>query len=83
MTDERFIQKVIAGVDKNFKKSEEQRDKELPALTIPYSKREYERIRRLLTEINNSCDKYRLQLLNNNYIKVHKKKSWKEKPKRR
>ena len=50
MTDERFIRKIIEEVASNFKKSEEQRDKELTSLIIPYSKREYERIKRLLKE---------------------------------
>ena len=45
MTDERFIRKIIEEVASNFKKSEEQRDKELTSLIIPYSKREYERIK--------------------------------------
>ena len=73
MTDERFIEKIIIGVEKDFKKSEEQKDKELRTLTIPYSKREYQRIKRLLTQINAKCEKYRLQLLEDNFIKVHKK----------
>ena len=52
MTDERFIQKIITEVEKNFDKSEEQRNKDLPALDIPYSKRKYERVKRLLNEVN-------------------------------
>lgn len=75
MTDERFIKKIIIGVEKDFKESEEQRDKELPTLTIPYSKREYERIKRLLDQINEKCEKFRLQLLEDNFIKVHKKQT--------
>ena len=75
MTDERFIRKIIEEVASNFKKSEEQRDKELTSLIIPYSKREYERIKRLLKEINEKCKKFTLQPLSKNEIKVYKKKS--------
>ena len=75
MTDERFIRKIIEEVEYNFKKSEEQRDKELTSLIIPYSKREYERIKRLLKEINEKCEKFTLQPLSKNEIKVYKKKS--------
>ena len=75
MTDERFIQKIITEVEKNFDKSEEQRNKDLPALDIPYSKRKYERVKRLLKQINNSSERFELQLLDNDnkYIKVIKK----------
>ena len=75
MTDERFIRKIIEEVASNFKKSEEQRDKELTSLIIPYSKREYERIKRLLKEINEKCEKFTLQPLSKKEIKVYKKKS--------
>ena len=75
MTDERFIRKIIEEVEYNFKKSEEQRDKELTSLIIPYSKREYDRIKRLLKEINEKCEKFTLQPLSKNEIKVYKKKS--------
>ena len=75
MTDERFIRKIIEEVASNFKKSEEQGDKELTSLIIPYSKREYERIKRLLKEINEKCEKFTLQPLSKNEIKVYKKKS--------
>ena len=75
MTDERFIRKIIEEVACNFKKSEEQRDKELTSLIIPYSKREYDRIKRLLKGINEKCEKFTLQPLSKNEIKVYKKKS--------
>ena len=75
MTDERFVRKIIEGVERDFRKSEEQREKELTSLIIPYSKREYERIKRLLKTINEKCKNFTLQLLSKNEIKVYKKKS--------
>ena len=75
MTDERFVRKIIEEVERDFRKSEEQREKELTSLIIPYSKREYERIKRLLKIINEKCKNFTLQLLSKNEIKVYKKKS--------
>lgn len=75
MTDERFIQKTIAKVEENFRKSEEQRERELTSLIIPFSKRSYERIKRLLKEINEESETFTLQPLKNNEIKVYKKMS--------
>ena len=75
MTDERFVRKIIEEVERDFRKSEEQREKELTSLIIPYSKREYERIKRLLKTINEKCKNFTLQQLSKNEIKVKKKKS--------
>lgn len=63
MTNERFIKKIISEVKMNFRKSEEQKDKELISLVIPYSKREYQRIENLLPQINERLEGLQIQPL--------------------
>ena len=73
MTDERFIKEIIKEVEENFKETEEQGSQEFESIKIEYFKGEYKRLVQLLAQINKECDKFTLEAIGNNTIRVHKK----------
>lgn len=59
MTDSRFCRKIIAEIQKNITKTQESMDldnwEKLGGIYIPYPKKGYARITRLIKELNLMC----------------------------
>lgn len=75
MTDNRFCRKVIEEARVNLIKTEQalglSLEQHINGLYMPYSKKSYKRIERLLDEINNMCNDMYIELTDDLRREIH------------